>query len=48
MSKKEKIIEVAKQLFRTKGYHDTAIQDILNIPEFPKAHFIITSLRNHN
>lgn len=29
MSKKEKVIEVAKQLFRTKGYHDTAIQDIL-------------------
>ncbi|MGN7403218.1 TetR/AcrR family transcriptional regulator [Cytobacillus praedii] len=39
MSKKEKIIEVAKQLFRTKGYHDTAIQDILEQSKVSKGTF---------
>lgn len=39
MSKKEKIIEVAKQLFRTKGYHDTAIQDILENSKISKGTF---------
>lgn len=39
MSKKEKIIEVAKQLFRTKGYHDTAIQDILEHSKVSKGTF---------
>ncbi|MET4560147.1 AcrR family transcriptional regulator [Lysinibacillus parviboronicapiens] len=39
MSKKEKIIEVAKQLFRTKGYHDTAIQDILEHSRVSKGTF---------
>lgn len=39
MSKKEKIIEVAKQLFRTKGYHDTAIQDILENSKVSKGTF---------
>ncbi|MGG4264789.1 TetR/AcrR family transcriptional regulator [Peribacillus simplex] len=39
MSKKEKIIEVAKQLFRTKGYHDTAIQDILENSSVSKGTF---------
>lgn len=29
MTKKEQIIEVAKTLFRTKGYHYTSVQDIL-------------------
>lgn len=39
MGKKEKIIEVAKQLFRTKGYHDTAIQDILEQAKVSKGTF---------
>lgn len=39
MSKKEKIIEAAKQLFRTKGYHDTAIQDILEQAKVSKSTF---------
>ncbi len=39
MSKKEKIIEVAKQLFRTKGYHDTSIQDILDQSRVSKGTF---------
>lgn len=39
MSKKEQIIEVAKQLFRTKGYHDTAIQDILEQSKVSKGTF---------
>lgn len=39
MSKKENIIEVAKQLFRTKGYHDTAIQDILEQSKVSKGTF---------
>ncbi|WP_313798990.1 TetR/AcrR family transcriptional regulator [Cytobacillus sp.] len=39
MSKKEKIIEVAKQLFRTKGYHDTSIQDILELSSVSKGTF---------
>ncbi|MFS0560800.1 TetR/AcrR family transcriptional regulator [Terribacillus sp. 179-K 1B1 HS] len=39
MSKKEKIIEVAKQLFRTKGYHDTSIQDILEQAKVSKGTF---------
>ncbi|KOP84104.1 TetR/AcrR family transcriptional regulator [Cytobacillus solani] len=39
MSKKEKIIEVAKQLFRTKGYHETAIQDILEQSKVSKGTF---------
>lgn len=39
MSKKEQIIEIAKQLFRTKGYHDTAIQDILDHAKISKGTF---------
>lgn len=39
MSKKEQIIEAAKQLFRTKGYHDTSIQDILEHSKVSKGTF---------
>ncbi|SOC24380.1 TetR family transcriptional regulator [Ureibacillus xyleni] len=39
MNKKEKIIEVAKQLFRSKGYHDTSIQDILEHSKVSKGTF---------
>ncbi|MGD7050787.1 TetR/AcrR family transcriptional regulator [Rossellomorea marisflavi] len=39
MNKKEIIIKVAKHLFRTKGYHDTSIQDILDQARVSKGTF---------